>query len=143
MARLAVAQAGVIKGKLSYLSPEQVLGQDVDHQADIYALGLVFYEILSYRKVYRFDTHIDAIRSIPEQEIPPLISLRPDIPHELNRIVSKCLEKDKHLRYQSAQEIHDDLMRLRNKYNITYDASNLADFMRKNFSQDEKTAQQE
>jgi eukaryotic-like serine/threonine-protein kinase len=139
----SLTQAGVIKGKLSYLSPEQVLGQEVDHQADIYALGLVFYEILTYKKVYRFDTHIDAIRSIPIQEIPPLISLRPDIPHELSRIVTKCLEKDKQLRYQSAQEIHDDLMRLRNKLNITCDASNLSDFMRKNFSQDEKTAQQE
>ena len=135
----SLTQAGVIKGKLSYLSPEQVMGQDVDHQADIYALGLVFYEILSYKKVYQFDNHIEAIRSIPKKEIPPLISLRPDIPDELNRIVMKCLEKDKKLRYQTVQEIHDDLMILRNKLNITYDASNLADFMRKNFGKPEKT----
>ena len=59
-----MTQAGVIKGKLSYLSPEQALGREVDHQADIYALGLVFYEILSYKKIYRFDNHIEAIRSI-------------------------------------------------------------------------------
>jgi uncharacterized membrane protein affecting hemolysin expression len=135
----SMTQAGVIKGKLSYLSPEQVLGQDVDHQADIYALGLVFYEILSYKKVYRFDNHIEAIRSIPKQEISPLISLRPDIPDELNRIVMKCLEKDKKLRYQTVREIYDDLVILRNKLNITYDASNLAEFMRKNFGEAEKT----
>lgn len=135
----SLTQAGVIKGKLSYLSPEQVLGQEVDHQADIYALGLIFYEILSYKKVYRFDNHIEAIRSIPKKEIPPLISLRPDIPDELNRIVMKCLEKDKKLRYQTAQEIHDDLTDLRNKLNITYDASNLAAFMRQNFGTAEKT----
>lgn len=135
----SLTQAGVIKGKLSYLSPEQVLGQEVDHQADIYALGLVFYEILSYKKVYRFDNHIEAIRSIPKIEIPPLISLRPDIPYELNRIVMKCLEKDKKLRYQTTQEIHDDLMSLRNKLNINYDTSNLSNFMRKNFAKAEKT----
>jgi serine/threonine protein kinase len=129
----SMTQAGVIKGKLSYLSPEQVLGQEVDHQADLYALGLVFYEILSYNKVYRFNNHMEAIQSIPKKEIPPLIGIRPDIPDELNRIVMKCLEKDKKLRYQSAQEIHDDLMNLKNKLNITYDASSLADFMRKNF----------
>jgi len=129
----SMTQAGVIKGKLSYLSPEQALGRVADHQADIYALGLVFYEILSYKKIYRFDNHIEAIRSIPKVNIPPLISLNPGIPDELNRIVMKCLEKDKKLRYQSAQEIHDDLMSLRNKLNITYDASNLSDFMRKNF----------
>ena len=135
----SLTQAGVIKGKLSYLSPEQVLGQEVDHQADIYALGLVFYEILSYNRVYRFNNHMEAIQSIPKKEIPPLISIRPDIPDELNRIVMKCLEKDKKLRYQNAQEIHDDLMGLRNKLNITYDASSLADFMRKNFGKPEKT----
>ena len=135
----SMTQAGVIKGKLSYLSPEQALGREVDHQADIYALGLVFYEILSYKRIYRFDNHIEAIRSIPKMNIPPLISLRPDIPDELNSIVMKCLEKDKKLRYQSAQEIHDDLMSLRNKLNITYDASNLSDFMSKNFVKTKKS----
>jgi len=135
----SMTQAGVIKGKLSYLSPEQALGRVADHQADIYALGLVFYEILSYKKIYRFDNHIEAIRSIPKVNIPPLISLNPGIPDELNRIVMKCLEKDKKLRYQSAQEIHDDLMSLRNKLNISYDASNLSDFMRKNFVKTKKS----
>jgi uncharacterized membrane protein affecting hemolysin expression len=135
----SMTQAGVIKGKLSYLSPEQVLGQEVDHQADIYALGLVFYEILSYNKVYRFDNHIEAIRSIPKKEIPPLINLRPDIPEELNRIVMKCLEKDKKLRYQTTQEIHNDLIILRNKLNKSYDASDLSEFMRKNFGATEET----
>ena len=135
----SMTQAGVIKGKLSYLSPEQALGQEVDHQADIYALGLVFYEILSYNKVYRFNNHMEAIQSIPKKEIPPLISIRPDIPDELNRIVMKCLEKDKKLRYQSAQEIHDDLMNLKNKLNITYDASSLSNFMKENFRKAEKT----
>ena len=135
----SMTQAGVIKGKLSYLSPEQALGREVDHQADIYALGLVFYEILSYKKIYQFDNHIEAIRSIPKMNIPPLISLNPGIPDELNRIVMKCLEKDKTLRYQSAKEIHDDLMSLRNKSNMTYDASNLSDFMRKNFVKTKKS----
>jgi serine/threonine protein kinase len=135
----SMTQAGVIKGKLSYLSPEQALGREVDHQADIYALGLVFYEMLSYKKIYQFDNHIEAIRSIPQMNIPPLISLNPGIPDELNRIVMKCLEKDKKLRYQSAQEIHDDLMSLKNKLNMTYDASNLSDFMRKSFVKTKKT----
>ena len=135
----SLTQAGVIKGKLSYLSPEQALGQEVDHQVDIYALGLIFYEILSYKRVYRFNNHMEAIQSIPKKEIPPLVSIRPDIPDELNRIVMKCLEKDKKLRYQNAQEIHDDLMNLKNKLNITYGASSLADFMKKNFGKPEKT----
>jgi hypothetical protein len=125
--------AGVIKGKLSYMSPEQALGQSVDHRADIYALGIVFYEILSGKRLYQFGSEIEAIRFIPEKEIAPIIELRPDIPDELNSIVMKCLEKDKKLRYQSARELHDDLMHFKKKLNITYDRSNLADFMEKHF----------
>ena len=126
-------QAGVIKGKLSYLSPEQALGQEVGCQADIYALGLVFYEILSGKRVYRFSDNIEAIRSIPEKEIPPLVSVRPDIPDELNRIVMKCLKKDIKLRYQVAQDVHDDLMNLKNKLTIIYDTYHLGNFMKKIF----------
>ena len=128
--------AGVIKGKLSYMSPEQALGQSVDHRADIYALGIVFYEILSGKKLYQFGSDIEAIRFIPEKEIAPIIKLRPDIPDELNSIVMKCLEKDKKLRYQSAQELHDDLIHLKTKLNITYDRSDLADFMEKHFNKE-------
>jgi len=98
-----------------------------------------FMKYFPITKVYRFNNHMEAIQSIPKKEISPLISIRPDIPDELNRIVMKCLEKDKKLRYQSAQEIHDDLMNLKNKLNITYDASSLANFMKKNFRKAEKT----
>lgn len=131
----SLTQAGVIKGKLSYLSPEQALGQTVDHQADIYALGIVFYEILSGKRLYRFSSDVEAIRSIPEMEIDPIKKLRPDIPVELNSIVMKCLEKDKKLRYQSAQEFLDDLIALKQSFSITYDRSNLSGFMKRHFKE--------
>jgi uncharacterized membrane protein affecting hemolysin expression/tRNA A-37 threonylcarbamoyl transferase component Bud32 len=129
----SLTQAGVIKGKLSYLSPEQAMGQEVNHQIDIYALGLVFYEILSGSRLYRFANDIEAIRTIPQMTIPPIITRRPDIPQGLNDIVMKCLEKSTVKRYQSALELHDDLMKLKNHLGITYDASDLALFMRANF----------
>jgi uncharacterized membrane protein affecting hemolysin expression/tRNA A-37 threonylcarbamoyl transferase component Bud32 len=129
----SLTQAGVIKGKLSYLSPEQAMGQEVNHQIDIYALGLVFYEILSGSRLYRFANDIEAIRTIPQMTIPPIITKRPDIPQGLNDIVMKCLEKSTVKRYQSALELHDDLMKLKNHLGITYDASDLALFMRANF----------
>jgi uncharacterized membrane protein affecting hemolysin expression/tRNA A-37 threonylcarbamoyl transferase component Bud32 len=129
----SLTQAGVIKGKLSYLSPEQAMGQEVNHQIDIYALGLVFYEILSGSRLYRFANDIEAIRTIPQMTIPAIITRRPDIPQGLNDIVMKCLEKSTVKRYQSALELHDDLMKLKNHLGITYDASDLALFMRANF----------
>ncbi len=128
-------QAGVIKGKLSYLSTEQALGKPVDQRADIYALGLVFYETLTGKRVFQFDDDLEALRAIPKAEVEPLINARPEVPEELNRIVMKCLEKDRDLRYQSASELHADLVKLRKGLKITFDASDLANFMKKNFGE--------
>lgn len=128
--------AGVIKGKLSYMSPEQARGEDVDHQVDIYALGLVFYEILTGKRLYKFSNDIEAIREIPKMEIPPVIEKRPDIPVDLNNIVMKCLEKEKAYRYQTTKELIDDLMQLKTNLGITFDASNLSQFMSANFSKE-------
>jgi len=128
----SLTQAGVIKGKLAYLSPEQALGEPVDRTADIYALGLVFYETLIGKRVYQFSDDIEAIRTIPKMEIDPLMNAMPQVPKELNRIVMKCLEKKKDLRYQSASAVYADLAALKKELQITFDASDLADFMKKN-----------
>ena len=129
----SLTQAGVVKGKLAYLSPEQALGEPTDRRADIYALGLVFYETLTGKRVYSFKTDVDAIRLIPKMNIDPLTMLMPEIPSELNRIVMKCLEKKKDLRYQSASDLYRELAAFRKEHNINFDTSDLADFMRKNF----------
>jgi len=129
----SLTQAGVVKGKMAYLSPEQALGEPINHQADIYALGLVFYETLTGKRVYRFSSDVDAIRAIPKIEIKPLSSSVPDVHEELNRIVMKCLEKQKDLRYQSVSALYDDLAAFKKEHKITFDASDLADYMKTNF----------
>lgn len=132
----SLTQAGVIKGKLAYLSPEQALGKHVDHQADIYALGLLFYETLTGTRIYQFDTDIEAIRAIPEIEIPPVKQVREDIPDALNDIVMKCLEKEKAARYQDARKLHEDLVKLKSKLQLSYDTSDLSNFMKTTFDHD-------
>lgn len=129
----SLTQAGVVKGKLSYLSPEQALGKETDHQADLYALGIIFYEILSGKRLYKFSNELEALTHLPKMEIPAIRQLREDIPDELSAIVMKCLEKDKNKRYQSGKEIYDDLANLRRRLNISYDESNLVDFMAERF----------
>ena len=131
----SLTQAGVIKGKMAYLSPEQALGGPVDHRTDLYALGLVFYETLTGKRVYRFTSDIEAIRAIPKMEIDPLSHAMPEIPIELNRIVMKCLEKEKDRRYQSASALYADLGAMRRKMKITFDASDLGEFMNTNFGE--------
>ncbi|MCP4117547.1 MAG: serine/threonine protein kinase [Desulfobacteraceae bacterium] len=130
-------QAGVIKGKLSYLSPEQALGKEVDHQADIYALGIIFHEILTGKRLYDFSNELEAIRTIPTMKIPDLTELRPDLPKALADIIAKCLEKDKARRYQTAKELHDDLASLKSELQISFDASNLATFMADRFKNED------
>lgn len=129
--------AGIIKGKLAYLSPELAMGEAANHQTDIYALGLVFYEILSGKRIYQFDDEIEALHSIPEIIIPPIMTKRPDIPGELNAIIMKCLEKSPATRYQTAQEIKDDLHQLKINLGIVYDASDLSQFMQTHFGSPE------
>jgi hypothetical protein len=129
----SLTQAGVVKGKMAYLSPEQALGEPIDHKADLYALGLVFYETLTGKRVYTFKTDIDAIRAIPNMDIEPLSGLVPEIPEALNRIVMKCLEKQKDNRYQSASAVYEDLLAFKKEQKMSFGASDLADFMKKTF----------
>jgi len=131
----SLTQAGVVKGKMAYLSPEQALGEPIDQQADIYALGLVFYETLTGKRVYRFSSDIEAIRTIPKMDIKPVKNSVPDVPEELNRIVMKCLEKQKELRYQSSSELYADLAAFKKESKISFDASDLADYMKKIFKE--------
>lgn len=135
----SLTQAGVVKGKLAYLSPEQALGEAVDHRADIYALGLVFYETLSGKRVYEFGNEVDAIRKIPVMDIEPLRNAISDIPEELNRIVMTCLEKQKDLRYQNASAVHADLISFKKQQNSAFGTSDLAAFMKKFFNSTQTT----
>jgi len=138
----SLTQAGVVKGKLAYLSPEQALGESIDQQVDIYALGLVFYETLTGKRVYNFSSDVEAIRTIPKKDIDSLTKSMPDLPEEVNRIVMKCLEKDKDKRYQNASTLYNDLMACKKELKITFDAADLAEFMRKNFKKDANSPEQ-
>ncbi len=124
-----LTQAGIIKGKLAYMSPEQALGHPPDRRADIFALGLLFHEVLTGLRVYRFENEIEAIRAIPQRDIEPLTAIMKQIPEELNRIVMRCLEKDRDKRYQQAADIYADLTAFRRDHQLTYDADDLAAFM--------------
>ena len=131
---VGLTQTGAIMGKLCYLSPEQAMeGETVDHRADIYALGIIFYEILTGRRVYQFRSPVEAINVIPKMKVPALRTVIPDIPEEIDRIVMKALEKNKAARYQTAGAMERDLENLRRDLTITYDMNDLSRFMRTHF----------
>lgn len=138
----SLTQAGVVKGKLAYLSPEQALGESINQQADIYSLGLVFYETLTGKRVYKFSSDIEAIRTIPKKDIDPLTKSMPDLPEEVNRIVMKCLEKDKDSRYQDVSALYNDLLACKKELKFTFDTADLADFMSKRFKKNGNSPEQ-
>ena len=105
----SMTEPGVIVGTWSYMSPEQARGQPVDARSDIFALGVVFYEMLTGRRPFGGDTPTEVLSSILKDAPPPVSSLRAAIPREVSRIVHRCLAKDTSRRKQSALDVRNEL----------------------------------
>ncbi len=105
--RHSKTETGLVKGKLSYMAPEQVEQGAVDRRADIFACGVLLYELLTQRTP--FGRELVAVNAILHQDPPDPRDFRPDIPEELVPIVMRALEKKPDDRYQSAQEMLEDL----------------------------------
>ncbi|HET9326949.1 MAG TPA: tetratricopeptide repeat protein, partial [Candidatus Eisenbacteria bacterium] len=93
--------------------PEQVRGDAVDARTDLFALGIVLYELASGKRPFTGETHVDVGHAILREATKPLRALRPEMPQELERIVSRCLEKNPRERIQSALDVSNELRRLR------------------------------
>ncbi|MDW8246734.1 MAG: serine/threonine-protein kinase [Sandaracinaceae bacterium] len=102
-------QVGVVKGKYNYLSPEQARGEVVDARTDIFAAGILLYELLAGEPLYSGKTPAEVLVKAREAKIPPLSSLRDDVPQALESIMRRALAKDKEKRIQSAAELADEL----------------------------------
>src|SRR5262249_27724873 len=94
------SKPGVIKGKFLYLSPDQVMQERLDHRTDIFALGVMLYEITTGRSPYARPTTEAILYAIRFENPSPPHLIRDDYPQELSRIVMKCLVKDRNQRYQ-------------------------------------------
>jgi serine/threonine-protein kinase len=107
-----LTRTGTVKGKFAYMPPEQLQGQALDRRADVFAMGIVLYEMLATRKP--FDTANDAVvvRAILYEKFVPLRTYRPEAPVELERILDKALAKDANERYPDCRAMAHDLERL-------------------------------
>ena len=104
---------GVVMGTVSYMSPEQALGRDVDQRSDIFSLGIVAYEMLTGRLPFTGASSTEVIDQIVHVEPPAVARFNYSVPHELERIIRKTLEKDPSYRYQAVREVYIDLRNLR------------------------------
>ncbi len=102
--RVAHTSPGGLKGKIDYMSPEQASAEEVDHRADVFALGVVLWEALTARRLFRRETELATMRAIVDDPIPHPSELVP-IPTELDAIVMRALRKRKDARFASAHEM--------------------------------------
>jgi len=104
---------GSTVGTLAYMSPEQARGQEVDHRTDLFSLGVVLYEMVSGRQAFTGSSTAVVFEAILNREPASLLRSNPEVPPELDRIITRLLEKNRDLRYQSAADLRAELKRLR------------------------------
>jgi serine/threonine protein kinase len=110
--RASRTQAGMVRGKLSYMSPEQITGQPLDHRTDIYSMGIVLWEMLTQRRLFSGSDERDIIRRVRDGAVPSPRELNPEVTEAIERVVMKMLVVDRDGRYQSAGEVVRDLCSL-------------------------------
>ncbi|HSN99520.1 MAG TPA: serine/threonine-protein kinase, partial [Candidatus Nanopelagicales bacterium] len=108
--RSSQTTTGVLKGKLSYMAPEQARARPVDRRADLFVIGILLWEILAGRKMWKGLADMEIVNKIFSQEIPSIEDVREDLPEDLLRIVNRALAYDPDERYATAAEMRADLL---------------------------------
>lgn len=129
-------QAGILKGKFGYMSPEQVRGLPLDRRSDVFALGVVLYELLTGERLFVSESDFSTLEKVRNVDILPPTTYNRRIPESLEKIVLKGLAKDVEDRYQGANELQDDLQRFLITSDAIFGRKDLAQFMRSTFAED-------
>jgi serine/threonine protein kinase len=133
-ARNTKTQAGVLKGKFGYMSPEQVRGLPVDHRSDVFAVGTCMYEMLTTERLFVGESDFSTLEKVRHASVPPLSVAVPDVPKELEEIVMKALTREVEDRWQSAGEMQEALQRYISKERPPFGTSKLSAWMKTAFA---------
>ncbi len=133
--RTVETKSGSLKGKVSYMSPEQCKGTAIDKRSDVYALGVVLYELSTTTRLFKGDNDYLVMDAIVNGKIPLPRVRRPDLPNELSTIIMHALSSDPTRRFQSADELRQALDKFAIKAGLTASTGALAGYMHKLFGE--------
>lgn len=119
-------EPGVVKGKFSYLAPETAMGQEAGPQADVFAVGIMLWEMLAGKKLFQGETDFQTVKLVQQAVVPSLRTLNPAVPKELEDILAKALAKDKAARFADAVAFSDELLNFIFANKMRVGASDLA-----------------
>lgn len=130
-------RTGILKGKLSYMAPEQASGKAVDRRADIFAIGVILYEILTGHKLFKGDNDFNTLEKVREAKVdPPITSLNNKVAPELEAIIIKALAREPNDRYQSASEMQTALEDHMSQKGYDFSTVRLAQYLQTLFQHD-------
>ena len=128
--QLEKSEAGIIKGKFSYLSPEAAHGHEVDGRTDIFAVGIILWEMLAGRRLFQGQTDYETVKQVQAAQVPAIASLCPDADDTLQSILNRALARDRDKRYGSARALGQDLSRYLYRLGRPVSAFDIAELVR-------------
>ncbi len=129
-------QAGILKGKFGYMSPEQVRGLPLDRRSDVFAVGICLYELLTGERLFLGESDFSTLEKVRNVDIMPPRTYNRKIPRELESIVLKALAKNVEDRYQTAMDLHDDLQSFMYTSGNFFARKDLSAYMRRAFAEE-------
>ncbi len=130
----ANTQTGTVKGKYAYMAPEQLRGIAIDRRADVFALGVVTYEMLALRRLFQRKTDYLTFRAVMEQPIPDVRRYRPDVPDALAEVLGKALDRDPDKRFETARLYGSAVVDALQSIKRPWSQGEIGDFVCANFS---------
>jgi serine/threonine-protein kinase len=125
-------QEGTVKGKYAYMAPEQLRGGEIDHRVDVFALGIVVYEMLALRRLFQRKTDYMTFRAVMEQPIADIRRYRPDAPALLAEALTRALDRDPTKRFENARQLGTAILDSLGKR--AWSQGEISDYVRENFA---------
>ncbi len=132
--RSSKTQAGVLKGKFGYMSPEHVRGMELDRRADIFSIGTILYEMLTNERLFLGESDFATLEKIRNVAVPPPSTVNPEVPPTLDGIIMKALAREVEDRYQWASEMQEALQNYLFAEEPVYGSKGLSQWMKEQFS---------